>query len=170
MPRGRSSHPPTRQRSSTGSRAGVELEKFTSADLRTWQRQSENLERYHVQLYHYLEGLRSLHRAQLGEALSDTKPTEFILTDWVRTLDYQYSLEPLSAAGSLIRGGRFNIGTDLNPATFPAFPALYLAENYQTAYQEKFGTVPPPEFGIEAHEFALRTEFILCSERIRRGV
>ena len=156
MPRSRSSRPPTRRRSSTGSRAGVELEKFTSADLRTWQRQSENLERYQVQLYYHLEGLRSLHRAQLGEALSETKPTELILNDWVRILDYQYSLQPLSAAGSLVRGGRFNIGNDLDPAKFPAFPALYLAENYQTAYEERFGTVPPTELGIEGHEFALR--------------
>ena len=156
MPRRRSSRPPTRRRPSTESRAGVELENFSSADLRTWQRQSENLERYHVQLYYHLEGLRSLHQAQLCEALSETKPTEVILDDWVRILDYQYSLEPLSAAGSLVRGGRFNIGNDLDPAKFPVFPALYLAENYQTAYEEKFGAAPPTELGIEGHEFALR--------------
>lgn len=84
MPRSRNSRPPTRQRPSTGSRAGVELEKFTTADLRTWQRQSENLERYNVQIYYHLEGLRSLYRVQLSEALSDTKPTQFILKDWVR--------------------------------------------------------------------------------------
>lgn len=156
MPRSRNSRPPTRQRPSTGSRAGVELEKFTTADLRTWQRQSENLERYNVQIYYHLEGLRSLYRVQLSEALSDTKPTQFILKDWVRILDYQYGLEPLSAAGSLVRGGRFNIGSDLNPAKFPAFPALYLAENYQTGYGEKFGTAPPAETGIQGHEFALR--------------
>jgi hypothetical protein len=36
------------------------------------------------------------------------------------------------------------------------FPALYLAENYQTAYEEKFGTAPPTESGLEGHELALR--------------
>jgi len=166
VPRDRKSRRQTKRGLPKGRRAGVELEKFTTADLRTWQRQSENLEKYHVQLYYHLEGLRSLHQVQLSEALSEAKLAELVLDDWVRILDYQYSLEPLSTAGSLIRGGRFNIGNDLDPAKFPTFPALYLAEDYQTAYEEKFGTVPPTELGIEGHEFALRQPYSFSAVKI----
>jgi hypothetical protein len=108
-----------RQKGRRGPAPGVELEQFTSADLRTWQRQSENLEKYHVQLYYHLEGLRSLHNSEICEALWKSKPAEFELDKWVRIIDYQYSLQPLSAAGSLAHGGRFNIGNDLDPSKFP---------------------------------------------------
>ena len=33
---------------------GVELEKFSQSDLRTWQRHAENLDRYYVQLFYHL--------------------------------------------------------------------------------------------------------------------
>lgn len=56
------------------SKPGVELEKFSSSDLRVWERQAENLEAYHVQLYYHLEGLRALQHTQLCEALCDSKP------------------------------------------------------------------------------------------------
>jgi hypothetical protein len=85
-----------------------------------------------------------------------SKPVEIGLDKWTRIIDYRYSLQPLSAAGSLVRGGRFNIGNDLDPSKFPVFPALYIAENYQTAYDERFGLPPPSHATIEGHEFALR--------------
>jgi hypothetical protein len=124
--------------------------------LRTWQRQADNLEKYHVQLYYHLEGLRALNHARLCEALCSSRTAELNLDNWVRIVDYKYSFQPLSATGSLVLGGRFNIGNDLDPSKFPAFAALYLAENYDTAYEERFGFVPSPGAGIEGHEFALR--------------
>ena len=58
-------------------------------------------------------------------------------------MDYRFCLAPLSVAGSLKGdGGRFNIGSGLNPAAFPSFPALYIAQDYPTAYREKFGAAP----------------------------
>ncbi len=66
---------------------GVELEQFTSSDLSTWQRQAENLEKYHVQLYYYLEGLRALQHSQLCEALCDSKRIDLKLEKWVRVVD-----------------------------------------------------------------------------------
>jgi hypothetical protein len=132
------------------------LEKFTSSDLRTWKRQSENLEKYHVQLYYHLQGLRALHHDELCEALCSSASFALALKKWVRIVDYKYSLQPLAAAGSLVHGGRFNIGNDLDPSKFPAFPALYLAENHDTAYEERFGSRPSSATEIEGHDFALR--------------
>jgi hypothetical protein len=66
-------------------------------------------------------------------------------------------LEPLSAVGSLFSGSRFNIGKDLNPGQFPPYPALYVAENHETAYAEKFGmTLSEQRDGLSGHELALR--------------
>ena len=88
-------HNPRRGGRSRGSppkpAAGVELEKFTSSDLRTWKRQSENLEKYHVQLYYHLEGLRALHHDELCEALCTPGPVELELVDSVRIVDYKYN-------------------------------------------------------------------------------
>ena len=63
----------------------------------------------------------------------------------------------MSSAGSLVKGGRFNIGKDINPTQFPPYPALYVAENYNTAYAEKFGVPETTEIdGLSGHELALR--------------
>ncbi|MEX0707794.1 MAG: RES family NAD+ phosphorylase [Woeseia sp.] len=138
-------------------KAGVELEKFTGGDLRTWQRQAEKLERFHVQLFFHLEGLRAVHHDSLCTALCSSTAADITLKSWVRIIDYEFSLEPLSAAGSLVHGGRFNIGRDLDATKYPAFPALYLAENYETAYEERFGQRPSRHAPLAGHEFALRT-------------
>lgn len=54
-------------------------------------------------------------------------------------MTYQYSLQPLSCAGSLQSvGGRFNAGFELDDNTLNPWPALYLAENFETAYREKY--------------------------------
>jgi hypothetical protein len=64
----------------------VELEKFSRSDLRTWQRNAGNLERYHVQLYYHLAGLRALIHGELCEALSDAGAAELSLDRWVRSV------------------------------------------------------------------------------------
>jgi RES domain-containing protein len=70
---------------------------------------------------------------------SRTRPT-YEFHRWSRIVDYRYSLEPLSDVGSLRGdGGRFNIGAELSPGTFTPFPALYVAEDYGTAFSERFG-------------------------------
>ncbi len=138
-------------------KAGVELERFTDADLGTWKRQAENLERYNVQLFFHLEGQRALQHEALCDALRQSAPASIAVDHWARIIDYKYSLQPLSAAGSLVRGGRFNIGNDLDPGKYPVFPALYLAADYDTAYAERFGQRPSASGGLEGHEYALRT-------------
>ena len=98
-----------------------------------------------------------MHYADLCDALRQSAPASIVVDRWTRIVDYKYSLQPLSAAGSLVRGGRFNIGNDLDPGKYPVFPALYLAEDHDTAYAERFGQRPSGSGGLEGHEYALRT-------------
>lgn len=79
------------------------------------------------------------------------------LNRWVRFVTYQYSLEPLSCAGSLQQiGGRFNAGAELDSGTLNPWPALYLAEDYETAYREKFQLAQSERVnGLTPQELAL---------------
>lgn len=107
--------------------------------MQRWQVASARLDRLHRELYFGFESQRRGIRAQLLEALSANPAPELDLSSWVRIVDYRYCLEPLSPAGSLRGiGGRFNVGGDLRYAGFDSWPALYLAENTETAYREKF--------------------------------
>lgn len=66
-------------------------------------------------------------------------------------------MNPLSAAGSLHDiGGRFNAGIDLDPQTLDQWPALYVAEDYETAFREKFQIASDAtENGLTPQELAL---------------
>lgn len=56
-------------------------------------------------------------------------------------------------------GGRFNIGSALDPATHTPFPALYVAEDFPTAFRERFGVDPASSVGgLTANELVLRRE------------
>ncbi len=69
------------------------------------------------------------------------EPLVYPLENWVRLIDYQYGLEPLSCAGSLCNpegGGRFNVGIELDPGTLSPWPAFYIAQDHATAFREKF--------------------------------
>jgi len=133
------------------------LDQFTKTDLSKWQRLADGLDAHHISLYFYLEGLRKLHQEDVRKALQAPASVSIAPNNWSRIVGYKYTLAPLSAAGSIVSGGRFNIGGDLDPNQFPPFPALYIAENYETAYAEKFGmTTSESRDGLSGHELALR--------------
>lgn len=127
------------------SRKGIFLDKFSEVDLRTWKKLADLERQYHVGLFYHLEGLRELKSAAIEESLLANGADSFAAEGWYRIVDFQYSLEALSCRGSLLSGGRFNIGHDLEPSRFPPFPALYLASSYETAYLEKFGAPSTPD-------------------------
>ncbi len=79
------------------------------------------------------------------------------MRDWARIVTYRYSLAPLSSAGSLHSiGGRFNAGIDLDDGTLSAWPALYMAEDYETAFREKFQLASDHvNNGLSAQDLAL---------------
>ena len=144
------------------------LDKFSQADLNTWRIIAANLEAYQVGLYYHLEGLRQLYNEEICSELRSVGGISQELHDWCRIVDYQYSMHPLSAKGSLVKSGRFNIGTDLDRNSQPIFPALYCAESYETAYLEKFGA---PEKDIKSdfsgHELALRKPSSFASVQLK---
>jgi len=132
------------------------LDIFTSSNIRGWKKHAETDEQYEVRLYHHLEGLRFAKYELILESLRGAKPVRKDLNGWVRIVDFLYSLRPLSPKGSLKQGGRFNIGNDIDKASAKPFPALYLAENHQTAYGEKFGA-PATGPSFSGADFALRS-------------
>lgn len=135
---------------------GYLLDIFSRTDLRRWQKASDDLEQYHVRLFYHLEGLRNFYSEELRDALHKHRLQKKVGKSWFRLVDFKYSNEFLSTKGSLIKGGRFNIGSDLNPRSFPNFPALYIAETFETAYTEYFGAPErAPIGGFKGHEFAL---------------
>lgn len=116
-----------------------ELEKFTHRDLQRWQVASSRLDQLQRDLHFGLENQRLGSRPALLASLRARAATPFDFHDWVRIVDYRYCLEPLSSVGSLRGiGGRFNVGDDLKFAGFRSWPALYLAEDVETAYREKY--------------------------------
>lgn len=116
------------------------LEQFTHASLRQWLEAGKNLESLSHSLFFELERHRAEHSRDLIRAVQAGLSGKFEFRSWARIVDYQFSHQPLSMAGSVARdGGRFNIGGSLNPAAYTKFPALYLAEDFETAYRERFG-------------------------------
>lgn len=90
-------------------------------------------------------------------ALRESSIGPFEATNWQRAVTFKYSHDPLSVAGSLLSypGGRFNIG-DLDPTTFPPFPALYMASDQSTAIQELSCQDKPHKSGLTNVDFALQ--------------
>lgn len=135
------------------------LDIFTSGSIQKWKKFADTDEEYEVRLHHHLEGLRFAKYDALLDSLRSTKSAPLNLDGWFRIVDFLHSLTPLSPKGSLMEGGRFNIGNDIDRASSRAFPALYLAENHETAYREKFGapTRPRNAIGFTGGDFALRS-------------
>ncbi len=147
------------------------LDQFNQDDIRLWKAMSVGLISYWVRLFYFLEGQRNLYGDEISNALREVDSLTVNIVEWNRIVDWQYSLEPLSAVGSTKAGGRFNIGSDLDSRKFPAFPALYCAENCETAYAEKFGTTETrSKTKLSGDELALRDNNSFASIRIKGKV
>lgn len=163
MPRGRrprfpSSQPPS-HRGEPDLPALTELERFSHASLHQWLAAKTHLDTLQRGLYFELEPHRQRNAARLLDALLSQTLSSFSFEGWSRIVDYRYGLEPLSAAGSLKgEGGRFNIGSELSPGAFTAFPALYIAEDHETAFRERFaGPSEAKPRGLSTQDLALRS-------------
>lgn len=134
------------------------LEQFSHASLFQWNAAGRALAALNNALFFGLEGQRAANADALIDAVRLGVTGPFTFKDWARIVDWRYSTEPLSMAGSVRRdGGRFNIGATLNPATYSPFPALYLAEDFETAYRERFGLKRTSAVGgLTAEEVTLR--------------
>lgn len=134
----------------------AELERFSHASLAQWKAAGKNLADLSLSLYFGLERYRKEHANALVEAIRARLGGPFRFESWARIVGYRYTLQPLSVAGSMRSGGRFNIGSTLNPAVFPPFPSLYIAEDLETAFRERFGIERSAQVnGLTAEELAL---------------
>ncbi len=140
MPRRKPSPPQSRAGARPAHAPGIlELERFSEENLTRWNAVSKDLDELQAALYFGVQPDQRRLRAELLAALSLTQPLVVPFSRWTRVVTYQYSIEPLSAAGSLhAYGGRFNHGADLDPGTLNPWPALYIAEDPETALREKF--------------------------------
>lgn len=150
---------PARGPHSASTRGIRELERFSCADLENWERASRNVDELHSLLYFGPEAQRASKSSEIVDALRQS-PGEPIRggQPWVRIVDYRYGDDPLSPIGSLCDvGGRFNVGRELEEHGHAAWPALYIAQDYPTAYFEKFLTLPNgPSGELEGNDFALQ--------------
>jgi RES domain-containing protein len=146
-----------------------ELERFSAASLRQWIMAAARLETLHRALYFELEALRQRDGQALIDAVGSRALNHFSFSDWSRIVDAQFSLDALSKAGSVKNeGGRFNIGAALSPGAFTAFPALYVAEDYPTAFLERFGAGAGPRGStLTPEDFALRNPESFTQVRLR---
>jgi RES domain-containing protein len=134
----------------------TELERFSHASLAQWKAVAKTLDNLSHSLYFGLERHRKEHAGELIEAVRARLGGPFRFDGWARIVSYRHTLEPLSTAGSMKGGGRFNIGSVLNPAIFQPFPALYLAEDLETAFRERFGIERTMRVsGLSVEELAL---------------
>lgn len=117
----------------------LELERFSQENLSRWTALSKDLDELQAALFFGVQPEQRRIRQALIAALQDLPHVPLPMNRWVRIVSYQYSMEPLSAAGSLHGyGGRFNPGAELDHDTLSPFPALYVAEDPETAFREKF--------------------------------
>lgn len=147
----------------------VELERFNEASLHQWLAAKSNLDALQRALYFGLEPLRQSNEPRLLVALRSQAIPSYPFDGWSRIVDYRYALEPLSVAGSLKdEGGRFNIGGELSPGAFTAFPALYIAEDYGAAFRERLAHATSPKKGeLSAEDLALRSPSSFTQVRLR---
>ena len=135
----------------------LELDRFSAAALEKWTEASRDLDQLSASLYFETEPERRRYREGLLSALRAAPVTGLEFSSWARIVTYRYSLAPLSCAGSLHDvGGRFNACTDLDDRTLEAWPALYIAEDYETAFREKFQLAShDTKGGLKAQDLAL---------------
>lgn len=133
------------------------IDKFSLQGIRLEPQLYRGVADYCWDHYSYFANQRSLIVDKLKDALAINARKQ-TFEHWRRLVSYKYTLDPLSARGSILSspGGRFNIG-DLNETKFPRFPALYIAENSDTAYKEKYGLYDPNKKapGLTAENLAI---------------
>jgi hypothetical protein len=167
---------PNQQRASSTDEPGLpsllELDRFSQTSLHQWLSAKKRLDALHRALYFELEPLRQAQEARLLDTLRSQTLRTYPFENWSRIVDYRYSLEPLSNMGSLKGdGGRFNIGAELSPGTFTPFPALYIAEDYETAFNERFGRIDRRKARtLSAEELALRAPGSFTQVRLNGGI
>jgi RES domain len=131
------------------------LESGTLQDMRAAKTRTADLLAYQWALYSELEFQRNQRMEDLKSALVSSCVKDFSFSKWQRAVKWKYGLHPLSTVGSLAYiGQRFNVGVDVNPSA-ASFPALYIAEDKDTALQETLGQANSEIQGLTPQQLAL---------------
>ncbi len=144
-----------RRRNKRTVRKAYVLDAFSHGDIQRWADASERTRKYHWDYYSHLAHLRAEIFDQLKESLA-TKTRAHVISNWCRIVPNKFVNAPLSAQGSVLNevGGRFNIGS-IDETLYSKFPALYVGEDFEAAFREKFGvTSGDSTGGLRAEEMA----------------
>lgn len=134
----RSLKPRIDQRSITPQKKQIVLETGSVASFQEEKARTKALLEYYWKFYSELAYQQNEHLDEIIKSLQVSCSNEFHFKSWQRAVKYKYCLHPFSTVGSLSDpGGRFNIG-DVN-SNVRQFPALYVAEDKETALQEALG-------------------------------
>jgi hypothetical protein len=125
------------QNTRVGAEPLYDLDNFSDASIQQWDAYGRSVRDFFYALYFDLDGQRAARHKEIRTALQDVMSISVSLDDWCRVISFKYCLSPLSPVGSLQWvGQRFNIGRDIDEARFTSFPALYVAEDFETAFRE----------------------------------
>lgn len=131
------------------------LDTYAGKDIDRFKKISRKLLDFHRQYFYALASQRDRVIAELKDSLAESAINDFPFENWQRLVKYRWSDQPLSAKGSLLsEGQRFNIG-DIEPSTFPPFPALYIASDKETAILETLGASNAPQCKLTPYEQSL---------------
>ena len=132
------------------------LEEGSLSELRAYKQGWQKWINFYQKEYLELSSQREAIKDSLLESLQRKCITDYSFKGWQRTVKFRYSLHPLSCVGSMsFVGQRFNYGKDTNKNLTP-FPALYLAEDKNTSFQEVLGGEGNGE--LNSLELALTSE------------
>lgn len=108
------------------------------SNIRRFKQRQEAILDYYYEHFSYFQGERAKRFDRIKDSLLKHS-SRYKFKNWHRQIDLRFVCSALSSKGSLLNdpGGRFNIG-NINDIKFSKFPALYIAEDYQTAYKEKY--------------------------------
>lgn len=119
----------------------VLLETGTLESIQNAKRATDEHLKYQWDYYAELARQRSINSEKISQVLTQAC-SSYSIKKWQRAVKYKYGLHPFSTVGSLtFIGGRFNTGIAVNQEV-PHFPALYLAQDKDTALQEHLGQQP----------------------------
>ncbi len=97
----------------------------------------------------------------------DSTKAEKLTCDFGRIVSSKFAADPLSGVGSVLLppGGRFNIAKSSSFSSY--FIGLYLAEDYETAFAEKFHGVSEEQSENDLKKFALQPNESFSFNRVR---
>lgn len=127
------------------------------SNIRRYKQHYEFIQEHYYKNFMHFQHQRANRFEKIKVALSQNIE-RYTFENWHRIIDLKFVDNALSSMGSILNdpGGRFNIG-DINEIKFPKFKALYIAENWETAYREKNQVDPELviENGLTANELTM---------------